>query len=87
MIKSREEIQKTYRRRLKEEYNEGYLAKNEPGGREHIFQMTCFQVEQRSRNKKNREYMKLYRQRKKVAAQTVINPVENQDESFNTEWL
>mgnify|MGYP003471144684 FL=1 len=85
MVKSRGEIQKAYRRRLKEENNEGYLARERARRKRTYIPNDLLSSKSRdARNKKNREYIKLYRQRKKVAAQTVINPVENQDESFNT---
>ena len=46
--------------------------------------MTCSQVKAEMLETRKIESIKLYCQRKKVAAQIVINPVENQDESFNT---
>ena len=85
MVKSRGEIQKAYRRRLKEENSKGYLASKQARRKRTYIPNDLLSSKSRdARNKKNREYIKLYRQRKKVAAQTVINPVENQDESFST---
>ena len=87
-MKSRGEIQKVYRRRLKEENNEGYLARERARRKRTYIPNDILSRKSRDvRNKKNRMYIKLHRQRKKVAAQTVINLVKNQDEPLTQQWL
>lgn len=82
MAKSRAEIQKAYRQRQKEKNNERYLAKERQRRRStYIPNSQLSKSKKEERNRKNREYLKLYRRKKKEAADNVQNVrAEHQDE-------
>lgn len=70
MVKSRAEIQKAYRQRLKEKNNNEYLSKERERRRRTYVENQLLSEEKRvERNKKNREYLRLYRQRKRELVQ------------------
>lgn len=69
MGKSRADIQKAYRQRLKEKNNEQYLAKERDRRRRNYIPNEQLSTKKRQeRNQKNRDYLKQYRRKKKEAA-------------------
>lgn len=77
MVKSRAEIQKEYRKRLKEKNNDEYLAKERLRRKKgYVPNAQLSRKARESRNKKNRDYLKLYRHKKK---QAVLNEQNNAD--------
>lgn len=68
MAKSRAQIQREYRQRLKERDNEGYLAKErERRRRSYIPSENLSRKERTARNAYNRNYLRVYRAKKKEA--------------------
>ena len=85
MAKSRAEIQKVYRQRLKDKNNDLYLTR-ERLRRKHSYvpnnQLST--KEKAERNQKNRDYLKQYCERKKEAPQFDVNNAGNQEERAGT---
>ena len=79
MTKSRAEIQKAYRQRLKEKNNEQYLTKErERRRRTYVPNDKLSKKKREERNQKNRDYLKRYRRAKKEAAVALLQNDLNQ---------
>ena len=79
MTKSRAEIQKAYRQRLKEKNNEQYLTKvRERRRRTYVPNDKLSKKKREERNQKNRDYLKRYRRAKKEAAVALLQNDLNQ---------
>ncbi len=82
MAKSRAEIQKAYRQRLKEKNNAQYLEKErERRRRSYVPSNSLTKHEKEVRNRKNRMYLRKYREKKRQQAQLNEDAL---DESLNT---
>ena len=65
MAKSRAEIQKVYRQRLKDNNNDLYLTRERPRRKRSYVPNSQLSIKEKAeRNQKNRDYLKQYRQRK-----------------------
>ena len=85
MAKSRAEIQKVYRQRLKDKNNDLYLTRERLRRKcSYVPNNQLSKKEKAERNQKNRDYLKQYRQRKKEAAEIDVNNAGNQEERAGT---
>ena len=74
MGKSRAEIQKAYRQRLKDKNNEQYLAKERQRRMAFYIPSSLLGKSERlTRNEKNRDYLRRYRSRKRALARADLN--------------
>lgn len=80
MTKSRAEMQKAYRQRLKEKNNEQYLTKERERRRRtyYVPNDKLSKKKREERNQKNRDYLKRYRHAKKEAAVALLQNDLNQ---------
>ncbi|KAK6191213.1 hypothetical protein SNE40_002951 [Patella caerulea] len=81
MVKSRAEIQREYRQRLKEKNNEAYLKKERERRKKNYAPSSLLPRKERlKRNMKNKKYLRRYRRR--LREQAAIDAAVENDESI-----